>query len=53
MDFLPGVILSPKADFETILNALSGAFVIEDQDAFMMWVKRRIKEWRKSAASQR
>lgn len=48
---LAGVILCPRADFETILNALSGAFVVEDEDAFMTWVSRKLKQWRKSTGN--
>lgn len=44
-----GVILSPKADFETILNALGGAFVVENPDAFMEWVRKKMSAWRKAA----
>lgn len=38
-----GVILGEGADFETILSALSGFFVPEDDDALMGWVRRAMK----------
>uniref|UniRef100_V5EEQ8 Rab-GAP TBC domain-containing protein n=2 Tax=Kalmanozyma brasiliensis (strain GHG001) TaxID=1365824 RepID=V5EEQ8_KALBG len=38
-----GVILEPRADFETILSALSSFFVPEDDDALLSWVKRALK----------
>ncbi|SNX86232.1 related to GYP5 - GTPase-activating protein for Ypt Proteins [Melanopsichium pennsylvanicum] len=34
-----GVILEQKADFESILSALSSFFVPEDDDALMFWVQ--------------
>ncbi|SPO28919.1 related to GYP5 - GTPase-activating protein for Ypt Proteins [Ustilago trichophora] len=37
-----GVILQPRADFETILSALSSFFVPEDDDALLFWVKNAL-----------
>ena len=58
------VILSPGADFETILGGLSGYFVPEDDDGLMLWVaamlerkdvrvrmRRAREEWKKMVDS--
>lgn len=34
-----GVVLDPRADFESILSALSSFFVPENDDALLFWVK--------------
>lgn len=40
-------IQHPKADFESIMNSLSGSYVIQNEDAFMEWCRKRLKRWKK------
>lgn len=46
---------SPKAEFETILSALSSFFIVEDEDKYLRWVRKmlaqegmrdRLRRWR-------
>ena len=50
-----GVILEPRADFETILSALSSFFVPDNDDALLFWVRDALarKDVRSTISSAR